>query len=64
MGREGQVLPPTKRLGRNRFSHTEGGGGAKGFGVVLTWEFEVLAILTRGTKHFHPLKGAVGAQKV
>ena len=33
-----------------------GGGGTKGFEVVLTWELEVEAILKRGAKEFHSLK--------
>ena len=35
-------------------------GGTASFEVVLTWELEVLAILTGGTKSVHPLKGGGG----
>ena len=48
--------------GRKRFSHAEGGECTKGFGVVLTQELEVLAILNAvegGTKRFHSLEGAL-----
>ena len=38
-----------------------GGGGIKRFGVVLTRELEVLAILKGGVKRFHSLKGGGGA---
>ena len=47
---------------RKRFSHAEGGECTKGFGVVLTQELEVLAILNAaegGTKRFHSLGGAL-----
>ena len=38
-----------------------GGGTVKtSFGVVLTWELEVLAILKGGAKGFRPLKGGGG----
>ena len=37
-----------------------GGGGTKCFGVVLTWELEVLAILKGDTKGIHPLKQVGG----
>ena len=49
---------PTKREGWTSFSFAEGGGGVKGFGVVLTQELEVLAILNEGGGggRFHPLK--------
>ena len=48
------------------------GGAKKGFGVVSTWKFEVLAILKGGAESFHHYKGGqkvstcleVGAQKV
>ena len=39
-----------------------GGGGTNSFGSVLTWELEVSAILKRGARSFHHLKG--WAQKV
>ena len=46
------------KMGSESFSHAE--GSAKGFGVVLTQELEVLAILKAGggrgggRKSFHP----------
>ena len=33
------------------------GGGTESFGVVLTQELAVLAILYGGAKHFHTLRG-------
>ena len=35
---------------QNYFSHTEVGRGTISFGVVLTWELEVLAILKGGRR--------------
>ena len=56
-----EVLPLQKRGGGGKsFSCAEvgGGGGTKGFEVVLTWELEVLAIVIwgggRGRKKFPP----------
>ena len=45
--------------GRQSLGHAEGGGGTKGFEVVLTQELEVLAILVGGgggRKMFPPFK--------
>ena len=39
-----------RKGGRNFFSHAKGGGGRKVFGVVLTRELEVFAILLRAQK--------------
>ena len=49
--------------GGTSFSRAEGGrGGTQSFGVVLTWELEVLAIVMGvGSKRFRPLKGGGGA---
>ena len=50
--------------GGKGFSHAEGGGGGtKCFGVVLTQELEVLAILNGGVKCSHPLKKKLGGRK-
>ena len=40
-----------------------GGGGPNSFGVVLTWDLEVLAILEGGAKCFCPLKRGGGQKK-
>ena len=62
-----------KKGGGGSFSHAEGGWGVtKSFGVVLTQEIEVLAILKVGGKKFSPYKVVVkgfnclegGVQKV
>ena len=47
-----------QKVGRKEFSFAEvsGGGGIKGFGVVLTQELEALAILNRRGGGVHPLK--------
>ena len=46
------IYTPTKKGGSGKsFRHAEGGGATTSFGVVLTRELEVLAILERrGTK--------------
>ena len=59
-GGEGQVkfYPYEKGVGKSS-AMLQGGGGTKCFGVVLTQELEVLAILKGGerAKSFCPLKG-------
>ena len=44
-------------MGRTSFNHAKGGGGTKRFGVVLTQELKMLAILEGvGAIDVHPLK--------
>ena len=44
------------------FSHSEG-EVTNSFGLVLTWELEVLAILKGGAKSYYPLKGGGGHER-
>ena len=54
-GGASEVLPLQKGGGMDIFlSHAEGGGGTNSFGVVLTWEFVVLAILKGARKVSDP----------
>ena len=59
-----EVLPQQKDGAEKSFSHAEGGGGlTKGFGVVLTQQLDVLAILKGCAKSVHLLKGGGGKRK-
>ena len=51
---------PLKKERWNIFSHAEGGGGTKCFGILLTQALEVLAMLKvggGGSQKFPPNKG-------
>ena len=60
-----KFYPYKKRGGGESFSHAEGGGVTKSFGVVLMQELNVFAIVMEGggAKSIHFLKrGGGGAQ--
>ena len=50
-----EILPRRKGGAENVLAMLE--WGTNSFGVVSTWQLEVLAILKGGTKSFHSLKG-------